>query len=516
MAGLIFFLLGVTGLVLVAGIYGPRRDDHPLCIKCGHDLFGSYPNAKRCAECGADVTSRRSVRLGNRRRRPALIVLAILTGASSVGVSGWEAWQWASTTDWQAKKPVWWLIRSAHSDAAESQEPALTEILRRIELQKIDTNSLVDLAQTGLAHQADTDEDWLPLWGSVIEKAIELNLLRDEQVETYLDGAVSFTLAARPGPFGNYNPWESPYAPSDVPIDPLGVFSTRQWECIELALSPQWNRGSSKGRFEATCDVLDVSIGDEPLPLPTDSEADRTNWITLAWAYRYDETIVPSIPIAVVPGEYDVHARVHVEIFLQTSRDTPLQSLDLNLAVPIVVQPPAFDATELVTDAASSETLRQAIKIEFVGLRHMPDRFGGDATAPGLICSMSTGKTSFWGFGDSDASCPFNASMEILAYADSQYIGAYSVSLPNTDTYSGASQTDITSLDLVVRPDTQSRSMMVQDRKTGKYKPIWMGPEFKMHVDDVRWFDSVDDPNFPRKYRDLFRPFPSLLHRPAK
>ncbi len=42
---LFFAVAGVVALVL--GLRGRRIDDHPICRKCGFDLVGSLPSARR-------------------------------------------------------------------------------------------------------------------------------------------------------------------------------------------------------------------------------------------------------------------------------------------------------------------------------------------------------------------------------------------------------------------------------------------------------------------------------------
>ena len=65
-------MLLAGAVLLVIGLRGRRVGDHPVCRRCGFDLFGN-PAAARCPECGADLGVSGAVRTGHlRRRRGAL------------------------------------------------------------------------------------------------------------------------------------------------------------------------------------------------------------------------------------------------------------------------------------------------------------------------------------------------------------------------------------------------------------------------------------------------------------
>src|SRR5215208_2333842 len=67
---------GVTGLMMILARRGRRIDDHPLCRKCGFDLFGLPGTSHNCPECGRDLRRRRATRIGHRQRhRPLLRIL---------------------------------------------------------------------------------------------------------------------------------------------------------------------------------------------------------------------------------------------------------------------------------------------------------------------------------------------------------------------------------------------------------------------------------------------------------
>ena len=65
---------GLAVVLLVAGWRGKKIDDHPWCRKCRFDLVGCPETTESCPECGADLTSKRSFRIGQRRKRKAVLV----------------------------------------------------------------------------------------------------------------------------------------------------------------------------------------------------------------------------------------------------------------------------------------------------------------------------------------------------------------------------------------------------------------------------------------------------------
>ena len=53
-------VLGVLGVSLLRrGLRGRRVGAHPVCGKCGFDLFGLPADQAKCPECGNDEFSRR-------------------------------------------------------------------------------------------------------------------------------------------------------------------------------------------------------------------------------------------------------------------------------------------------------------------------------------------------------------------------------------------------------------------------------------------------------------------------
>src|SRR2546425_8365233 len=92
----------LIGLVLlIRGLRGRRVDDHPICRRCGFDLFGRPETSTQCAECGADLTLPRAIQHGRRVRRGGMI----FAGGTLVGIvlliGGAVMWTTLSSTNWR-------------------------------------------------------------------------------------------------------------------------------------------------------------------------------------------------------------------------------------------------------------------------------------------------------------------------------------------------------------------------------------------------------------------------------
>src|SRR4051794_34691105 len=77
---LLYFLMPlamffVGGVLAWRGLRGRAIDNHPICRRCGFDLY-ALDNAERCPECGTELSASR-IRLGHRARRPVPLTIGI-------------------------------------------------------------------------------------------------------------------------------------------------------------------------------------------------------------------------------------------------------------------------------------------------------------------------------------------------------------------------------------------------------------------------------------------------------
>jgi hypothetical protein len=195
-----FAMLVVSTLLVLIGLRGRRVNDHPLCRRCGFDLFGKPAESIVCSECGADLGHRRAVRVGQRERRRWLLQVAGPMLAISVGWSGLLGWDAARRTDWNRHKPVWWLMRDVDARPGPTRDAALIELGRRIADGILPPERAAALVDRALDWQADASKPWSPGWGVVVESARAADRLTYDKWERYMAQSVTFTLEAfKPG-----------------------------------------------------------------------------------------------------------------------------------------------------------------------------------------------------------------------------------------------------------------------------------------------------------------------------
>lgn len=187
--------LGVTLLIL--GLRGRRTDDHPLCRACRFDLVGLPPEAGRCPECGADVSTPGSRRTDHRRRLGSVIALAAVALLAGIGLGGVAGWSWAARFNWNTIKPVWWLKSESASPNRATAAGALAELADRLGKGRLGTGDASVLVARGLDLQADPDRAWIAEWGDLIDAAHRRDLLSREQVRAYARNAVEPRVALR-------------------------------------------------------------------------------------------------------------------------------------------------------------------------------------------------------------------------------------------------------------------------------------------------------------------------------
>ncbi len=208
-------LLLLGAVVMHAGLRGKRINDHPICRKCKFDLIGVYPPEStgdggtgvssvqtneghpRCPECGRDLSRKRAVRNGARRKRPVVITGGALLLLLAIGVSAAWGWGRANSFNWNTVKPVWLLRMEAEGANDGAADAALSELIARASQGNLSASAHRALAQRAMEIQSDFDRSWRPLWGNLIEIAHQskvisdddfaLSLQRSTQMWTFID-----------------------------------------------------------------------------------------------------------------------------------------------------------------------------------------------------------------------------------------------------------------------------------------------------------------------------------------
>lgn len=196
----------VVGFALaLIGWRGKRIDDHPLCRRCKYDLFGTDAIPKQCPECGSLLAKPRATRLGNRRRRRAMLTVGIVISLSSLTGGGLFGWSKAKDFDWYPYKPLWMLQPEIEKDpSVRGARKATTEILRRLGNDKLSNRQVRNLVDHALDLQADPNANWNRFWGDLIEEAWILGRTPDDKLKQYFqelfDQRLSFKIASRARP----------------------------------------------------------------------------------------------------------------------------------------------------------------------------------------------------------------------------------------------------------------------------------------------------------------------------
>lgn len=191
-------LLGLAAsiVLLIIGLRGRRVGDHPVCGRCGFDLFGN-PGAARFPECGAELGLAGAVLTGHRQRRRGAIWLggAMLLGLAWAGVAGSFA---ARGVDFNTYKPLGWLLRDMASANAATRDDALAELRNRLQTGRLGNADIERLTTRALDLQGDRSKPWVPAWGDLIESARAAGKLPDAAWARYARQAPVIGLEVRP------------------------------------------------------------------------------------------------------------------------------------------------------------------------------------------------------------------------------------------------------------------------------------------------------------------------------
>ena len=186
----------ISGLILAFGVgllvyalRGRRTDNHPICRKCGFDLFG-LDQAVRCPECGSELSAS-AIRIGHRRIRRRMLAGGLVLAIPAVALIATVITLNVRKTNFQTIKPIWWLIRD--DDAA-----AATELNRRLGLKALSAGEIAKVTDAALRWQADAKHTWVAGWGDFIEAARSAGDVSDEQWRRYAQNAATITVEARP------------------------------------------------------------------------------------------------------------------------------------------------------------------------------------------------------------------------------------------------------------------------------------------------------------------------------
>jgi len=331
----------LAGMLFVRlGLRGKRVDDHPLCRRCGFDLFGLPEGATKCSECGADLSVRwKAVRIGNRHRRGglaavgALLLIFGMGGFTLVTTVSWTG------TDVNAWKPVWLLARELGSDDVAQREFAIKELGARMTAATLTAKDAGVVTDRILAWQTDPARTWVKAWGETMFQMRWAGLVPDEKWHAFALNAFDVKLKARP--------------------------ILRRGDALPYEVTVTPGRGAEQTDLQPAWEIIGYSIGGQP------ASAERNRYDAREGhpiARPLSELRMTREKLAAVPdGPTVVDVRVRLELHYNGPPYGLAAERTVLLTSPVQLESADGEGLELLTDAAT----RAAVKSSFGVHRHI-------------------------------------------------------------------------------------------------------------------------------------------------
>lgn len=204
--GWIAAILLLLGIVLTwLGLRGRRVDDHPVCRKCGRDLYGLDAESRVCPECGCYLFPDR-IRTGNRVRRFRLVGVGATLATLALLAVAPLAMSLVLGAEGERLKPTWLLLWESRTSAS-----AVEEIDRREMAGALDAGEVDRVVARWLDDQGDANRPWLFEKGDFLFRLAATGRLTPAQEQRLVEQAVAPTLEVDPlVPIGEPLPiWES-------------------------------------------------------------------------------------------------------------------------------------------------------------------------------------------------------------------------------------------------------------------------------------------------------------------
>lgn len=197
---LLLGLLGVVAGLLMMGLgwRGRKINERSFCAKCDFDLSDTPEDVVKCPKCGANLTGKWSVVIGERATIQWLVTLGLVVMLASAGVGGWKGWSLTRDPRTTRFKPAWMLLSDLDSTNPKVADSATNELTVRIDLGRLSDSQVAALAERGLAKQADRSGAWDMRWGQLVESGRDRGAVTDEQWKRYVDQSLAISLRIRP------------------------------------------------------------------------------------------------------------------------------------------------------------------------------------------------------------------------------------------------------------------------------------------------------------------------------
>ena len=340
---MIFYAEGclVGCCLFLAGAFGRRVDDHPICRRCGYDLFGQS-TSPRCSECGSDLATRRAIRKGHRLKRPpliwsscAILLLTLIGTASSLymevkGISSWQL------------KPTW-LVRREANGTGSTSERAVTELQARLVKGRLNSSEARVILDDALEQQAKftshpNSQQWLWLFEAAAARALPT----DDQWKEYVQQATACTATLRTRQMIRIGD----------PM-PLEVRSSETMRVKSMSyLDANW-------RASLQLDDVELPLADSPFP-ETSSGLHGFWWV---WHEKPEADIYKHLK----PGKHLLRMRLNGSVSLGVpSMQTRYQPIPVSysLQCPFELVPSNIETLRIVEDTKLATAVAQSLSTQ--------------------------------------------------------------------------------------------------------------------------------------------------------
>lgn len=179
-------------MLLAIGVRGRQTDDHPHCRGCGFDLFGLFPRAERCPECGGGLQRSGAVRDGGRTKRSGWIAAGVVTLVMSVvslGTAVVGSGAWPAAYGMMPDAVLVWMMETP---------AAREEVASRLATGEFGQASASRVISKALDAQGDRSRPWDASWGDLVELAAVGGYAQPLDLERYAHQSAGFQLNVRP------------------------------------------------------------------------------------------------------------------------------------------------------------------------------------------------------------------------------------------------------------------------------------------------------------------------------
>lgn len=259
---LVIFLLGMCACV--SGMRGRLLNTHPHCRGCRFDLDGiELVSGTRCPECGRLIsTGGSSVRIGLRKKRPAVLVLGLLLAL--LGTGGLSYPLWSQIPAW---KNINWYEHLPESMVIDmtikGNKDARAVVNDRLTPGDVSEEGLVSLVDHAIVLLDDESVSWDEWWGDVLLYALLTGQISETNRAYYLESLSVPVLYLHPEIEASEESLQSELV---IYRNPRGVASLRMHDELQLKSPSLYERLLALG-YKANVIPVAESNGSELQPI---------------------------------------------------------------------------------------------------------------------------------------------------------------------------------------------------------------------------------------------------------